>query len=306
MRGSPVTRPLVSVGLPVYNGGRYLSQALESIAGQTFADFEVIIGDNASTDDTEEICRRFARADDRVRYYRFGANAGAAANYNRVFHLARGKYLKWTAHDDVLGPAMLERCVERFESAPVGTSVVYPRAEFIGASGEARGLDTDHLAVTDPRPWRRFAHLINTVNMANAIFGLVDVEVLGRTRLIGSFPGSDYVLLAELGMLGPILEVPEVHFYRRIHDESSQLANPRTRDRARWFDSRLGARRVHVPAQIRLIAEYERSALTLPTTVWQRGQCAAAAPVVAGVRWTRVALGRQRRRARHMLAGAIA
>ena len=99
--------PRVSIGLPVYNGELFLENALDSILSQTYSDFELIISDNASDDKTEEICRSYAARDKRVRYSRNAHNLGAAPNYNRVYHLARGRYFKWASHDDVLAPEFL-------------------------------------------------------------------------------------------------------------------------------------------------------------------------------------------------------
>src|SRR5215212_2547350 len=104
--------PQVSLGVPVYNGEKYLAEALESLLQQDYADFEIIISDNASTDGTEEICRNFAGRDKRIRYYRNETNIGASPNYNRTFELARGRYFKWCAHDDVCLPAFVRRAAE--------------------------------------------------------------------------------------------------------------------------------------------------------------------------------------------------
>ena len=79
------TRPRISIGLPVYNSERYLRHSVESMLGQTFGDFELVISDNASTDSTWEICSEYARMDDRIRLYRNEKNFGAAENFNRVF-----------------------------------------------------------------------------------------------------------------------------------------------------------------------------------------------------------------------------
>ena len=86
--------PVVSIGLPVFNGDKYLEQALESLLNQDFQDFEIIISDNASTDDTAEICRSYAAADNRIQYHRNECNIGSGPNYRRVFELARGEYLQ--------------------------------------------------------------------------------------------------------------------------------------------------------------------------------------------------------------------
>ena len=85
-----VERPKVSIGLPVYNGERYLAAALDGILRQTFEDFEIVISDNASTDRTREICSEYCKKDGRIRYSRNDTNIGSARNFNRVFELSRG------------------------------------------------------------------------------------------------------------------------------------------------------------------------------------------------------------------------
>ncbi|HKJ45099.1 MAG TPA: glycosyltransferase family 2 protein, partial [Balneolales bacterium] len=110
-----MSRPRVSIGMPVYNGENYIERAISSILAQTYKDFELIISDNASTDKTQEICKMFVGRDNRVRYHRNSKNIGAARNYNIVFRLSRGKYFKWAAHDDELAPAFLEDAVNVLE-----------------------------------------------------------------------------------------------------------------------------------------------------------------------------------------------
>ena len=74
--------PTISIGLPVYNGDPYLTEAVDSLRDQTYPDFEINICDNASTDDTEKICRHYTQLDPRIRYYRNVKNIGAAGNFN--------------------------------------------------------------------------------------------------------------------------------------------------------------------------------------------------------------------------------
>src|SRR5262249_30100400 len=120
--------------MPVYNGQRYVAQAIESILAQTFADLQLIISDNASTDDTSEICRAFAAKDKRVCYRRLDQNIGAIANYERTFRLCGEQYFKWAAHDDLLEPAFIQRCVETLD-ADDSVVLTYPRACFIDEHG---------------------------------------------------------------------------------------------------------------------------------------------------------------------------
>src|SRR5262245_20089689 len=99
--------PRVSVGIPVRNGQRFLADALDSLLAQTFTDFEIIVCDNASTDRTEQICRRYLARDPRVRYHRNARDIGPAANHNVGFQMSRGEYFRWHAHDDMVAPEYL-------------------------------------------------------------------------------------------------------------------------------------------------------------------------------------------------------
>src|SRR5262249_7796964 len=112
------SRPMISIGLPVYNGEAYLRQAVDSILAQTFDDFELIISDNASNDRTEVICREYAAADTRIRYHRQARNHGATWNFRKVVLLSSGKYFLWISCDDLLAPNYAERCVAILEQNP--------------------------------------------------------------------------------------------------------------------------------------------------------------------------------------------
>src|SRR5690348_17890875 len=85
----------VAIGMPVWNGEKFVSEAIESILGQTYGDFELVISDNASTDATAEICRGYAKQDTRIRYFRQTKNIGAGPNHHEVFRLSAGRYFKW-------------------------------------------------------------------------------------------------------------------------------------------------------------------------------------------------------------------
>lgn len=100
--------PCVSIGMPVFNGGKYIREALDSLLAQTFTDFELIISDNASTDGTEAICKEYEEKDSRIRYVRQTENRGAAANFRFVLGEARGEYFMWAAADDVWDTKFVE------------------------------------------------------------------------------------------------------------------------------------------------------------------------------------------------------
>ncbi|MDB4035278.1 glycosyltransferase family 2 protein [Pseudomonadales bacterium] len=107
--------PKVSIGMPVYNGELFIGRALESLLTQTFSDFELIIADNASTDDTEEICREFAARDSRIRYVRHNENCGPFQNFQYVLEEAVGEYFMWAAADDTRDSDFLSLALLIFE-----------------------------------------------------------------------------------------------------------------------------------------------------------------------------------------------
>jgi glycosyltransferase involved in cell wall biosynthesis len=230
--------PAVTIGMPVYNGAKYIEAALDSILAQTYTDFELVISDNASTDATEEICRRYAQADGRIRYSRNPKNLGAAANYNRLIHLARGRYFRHAAHDDILAPTNIERCVEILDRNP-DVVLVYPRMTIMNAAGEPTGTREHSLEVDAGRPSVRFAKYATSIDegsMCDPVFGLFRTSSLRQTALLGAYMGADMILLGEMALRGRIVEIPEYLFFERYHAEGSVLSNPTLDDRAAWFD----------------------------------------------------------------------
>jgi glycosyltransferase involved in cell wall biosynthesis len=213
-------QPRVSVGLPVYNGERYLSECLDSLLSQTFEHFELIISDNASTDHTEEICRDYAARHKRVQYFRNEVNIGVNRNFNRVFQLASGEYFKWASADDVCHPQLVARCLEVLDH---DSSVVlaYPKTTFIDANGKPLDWRDPGWNLRSDEPSERMRYVIKSSHWVNAFYGLVRTKDLLTTRLFPIYDSGDYRLLGELSLRGKFVEVPESLFFRRIHPTAS-------------------------------------------------------------------------------------
>ena len=252
--------PKVSIGLPVYNGERYLRFAVDSILQQDYTDFELIISDNASMDKTPDICRDYAELDSRVRYHRYEVNQGASHNFRRVFELARGKYFKWAAYDDVCLPGFLRVCVETLDQAPRSVSLVVPRAETIDESGQLKAIGRSPECSNNrySRPHMRLAKVLRTVSFAQGQYGLIRSEALQKTRLLDSFVESDYVLIAELALLGEIWEIPEVLLQLR-HPETSICPHLNESAHLSWFDPSKKMRKSFLKPHTRIGLEYIRS-----------------------------------------------
>jgi len=276
---------LVSIGMPVFNGERYLREAIDSILSQTFRDFELILCDNASTDDTERICRSYVTSTERVFYYRNSENLGAAFNYNKVFELSKGKYFKWAAADDVMAPEFIEACL------PVllkDTQVVlsYPQTVLIDEHGKIIGGYCDKMDLSGASALERYKQFhtrFRQRDKCNAIFGLLRSSTLGSTRLIDRFVSSDIVLLSELALLGKIHEVQKPLFYRRDHPQMSIRAF-KAAERTAWFDTKQnGEKQAFV--QWRLGKEFLRSIWNTRLGISERFGCSL--EVMKWVGWRR-------------------
>ena len=210
--------PRVSVGLPVYNGANYLRGCLDALLSQDVEDFELVISDNASTDDTEAICRSYAARDRRIRYERNARNIGSARNYRKVFEAARGEFFKWCSHDDVCRPGLLRRCLGVFDAVPRSVVLVYPRCDLIDEFGSVVGRARGSVETTHARPHRRLAHVLRHFSYAYPMWGVIRSDCLRKTGLTGSVWYWDEVLLAELALYGAIVEIPEVLLEQRCYD----------------------------------------------------------------------------------------
>ena len=210
----------VSIGVPVYNGERYLAGTLDSLIAQTFEAFELIICDNASTDRTSEIAHAYAARDRRIRYVRSEQNIGSARNFNRAFHLATGEYFRWFSADDVAAPESLARCVEVLDAEP-SVVLAYPKTRLIDGEGQAIRDYEDHLHLTMTDPCERFRELLTRIRYTNAVYGLMRADAVRRTGLFGTYLSSDEVFQAELVLQGAFWEIPEVLFFRRMHATAS-------------------------------------------------------------------------------------
>jgi glycosyltransferase involved in cell wall biosynthesis len=240
LRHDDLIRPRVTIGLPVYNGERYLRETLESLLSQRYEDFELVISDNASTDSTLEICQTYADRDPRIRLLRWENNRGAAANYNRVLHAARGQYFRWNAADDYCDAETLSRCVAVLDSQPAAV-LAFPITQIIDENSQVvRGYD-DGLHAEHERVPDRFRFVLNRIAECNAVFGLIRKDALWASAGIGAYVASDGALLAELSLQGKFIQISDGCFFRRDHPEASSSDKSLAAQLA-FFDPRIESR----------------------------------------------------------------
>jgi glycosyltransferase involved in cell wall biosynthesis len=272
--------PKVSIGLPVYNGGRFVGPAIEGLLAQTFTDFELWVVDNASTDDTGEICRALAARDPRVHYHRNETNIGGGPNWNRAFELASaGPYFKWAAHDDLHAPTFLERCVTALD-ADEQAVLAFTGARFVDREGNTLRLRKLELPLASPDPQVRFEALLPSYDCLE-IFGVIRRRALFRSPAMGLHYDGDGVLLAQLALVGSFIEVPEVLFANRRHGtQAGTRYDGDARAWSVWWDPENAHRRVF--PNWRRQRELWESLVRAPIPMRDRLRCARSL-----ARWTR-------------------
>lgn len=226
--------PSLSVGLPVFNGERYLAQAIDSILAQTYRDFELIICDNASSDNTQAICPHYAGIDRRIRYYRNEKNIGGGNNTNMTFRLARGLYFRWAAHDDVCAPNLFARCIAVLEEDP-SVVLCHPIVMEIDENGSPLRVLDRNKGGSD-KPHERLRNLSCLDYNCEEIYGIARSGVLEKTDLHRNYTDSDRTLLCQLALHGKFHRISEALFFRRIHRAMSTNIYSDWRKRMAWFD----------------------------------------------------------------------
>lgn len=260
--------PLVTVGIPVYQGERYLPETIESARTQDHPRLEILISDNGSTDGTEEICRAAAAADERVRYLRYDHNRGGTWNYNNLISEARGEMLTITAADDVKLPTFVSSCVAALEAAGDGCILAVSRTRIIDENGDVtEDLGDENLVIDEPTPHERMAHFMRTV-ASHIMYGVVRTDALRATRGLRPVAGGDVVILAELACLGWFTLVPEQSFLQRKHPG----AHSATRAGYDAFYRPQGHSRFSFP-HTRLQADLLLACVIAPVSVAERARC---------------------------------
>lgn len=270
------TRPRgarLGIGLPVNNGENYLSEALACLLGQTFTDFRLIIADNASTDGTEEICREAAARDKRVVYIRHPHNIGASGNFNFLFHASPCELFKWAAHDDLMAPAYLERCVSLLDADP-GAVVAHSNTVEIDAQGRELRRYEDQKGLLSASPSFRLRATFRLAYPA-LVWGVMRRDAVARTRLFGSYLGSDWNFVGEMVLLGRVALSDEYLFKVRNHRRafSFGLQSTSKRERLAWFNPR--AKAPTIASALVSSARFAQAALRHPIPMAERAACMA-------------------------------
>ncbi len=223
------SRPVVSIGMPAYNGERYIRQALDSLLAQDYGNFELIISDNASTDKTSEICRAYAMRDQRIRYSRLDSHQIPSSNFDRVLQLATGEFFMWAATDDVWEPAFMSSLLERLAQAPEAI-VAFSTFNNVNEDGwETRTYNHLWELSSPDRFWRLQNYIVQdeSLGKANLIYGLSRrswLQAAGGFRVWGRRSwGADMLVVFRLLTFGNLVLANDVLFHKRLVADSPSV-----------------------------------------------------------------------------------
>jgi glycosyltransferase involved in cell wall biosynthesis len=218
---------LVSIGLPVRNAGERVAGVVESVLAQDHPRVELVISDNASTDDTEEVCRALAERDGRIAYQRQPRNIGLFNNFVRTIGLANGEFFRWIGDDDRLAPRFISRCLREFAEDP-RLILVTTQVDYVGLDGEAQSAGYEGTALRSADPVDRLTEMLRLLNeshlLIDPLYGMArrsPVAAIPRRNMLR----EDEVFAAKLALAGPWGHVPEVLARRGWkHDKIKNVA----------------------------------------------------------------------------------
>lgn len=211
--------PHVTIGIPTYNRGHSLDAAIASAAGQSHGNLEIILCDNASTDETGEICAKWVRQDPRVKYHRHSENVGAIANFNSLPGMASGDYFMWLADDDRIASNYVSECLAVHIDHP-GTALVSGVSHFITSSGRsAKGVTIEAVS---RHPWLRVFKYLLLVRDNSGFYGLMKSNHARQHPMKARLAG-DWLLVMGLAFQGDLRIAHSTSLTRAADGESADF-----------------------------------------------------------------------------------
>jgi len=207
--------------MPVYNGEKYLREAIDSLLMQDYKNYELIISDNASTDKTAEICSEYVKKDPRIRYYRNQKNMGGIYNGLRVIELAKREYFMLASCHDLWEPSFISHCMAVLRNNP-SVGLCYASADWIDLTGKSQGSIFCNIDTRGLDRISRCHIVLWGLQYAYPMYGMMRTDIFRKVNL-GQFRiGADTIILFELSFLTEFAQVPELLFHvRKMPDYGS-------------------------------------------------------------------------------------
>ncbi|RDJ32162.1 MAG: glycosyltransferase family 2 protein [Crenarchaeota archaeon] len=220
--------PKICIGLPVYNGEKFIRNAIDSLLAQTYTNFEIIISDNGSNDKTELICKEYVKKDCRVKYKRHKKNMGGIWNFNYVLEEAKSEYFMWAGVDDVWSSKFLEKNIVFLESNKkyvgsigevitynsISKELIFEKEKYV----KDKNFEHVHPIIGD---YGKKVNFILKFCRASLIYGIFNRKVLKNSFIKNYFPTWDLAVILNIVKNGDIQVIPDVVLYRYVRDNPS-------------------------------------------------------------------------------------
>ena len=214
MEGKISAKPIVTIGLPVYNGEKFLQKKLESISNQTLKNFQVLISDNASDDQTSKICKEFMKTDNRIQYFKQEKNIGNARNFYFVLDQTATKYFVWSAVDDFMHTNFLKKNIENLEKNENYVGSV-SKIEYFDDNGLIKKKSTSYEKIDINSSYDKRASYYLRVVSAENIYAIFRTNALQQSK-VKDMIAVDGAILLKVLKFGDIFVTDEVLLTRYI------------------------------------------------------------------------------------------
>ena len=219
----------ISIGLPVYNGERFLRSKIDSILNQTYTNFELIISDNCSNDETQKICEEYIKKDNRIKYHRQEKNFGVTWNFEFVLEKSNGDYFMWTGVDDILLPEFIEKNIIVLEENKECVASI-SKINSYQPDDEIIQIDKNDLEYSEfikkirnyVRPRSIFpirgdfqtkARAYLKKSSCQVIYSIFKSDVIKKSIISESFLGNDWAIFLNVLKYGNLAVIDEVLMY---------------------------------------------------------------------------------------------
>lgn len=263
--------PRVSIGIPTYNGAKRIVSTITSILNQQYPNLEVIISDNCSSDNTEQVCSNLCKENQSLHYFRQTENIGIIANYKFVLSRASGELYMWVADDDSLEPGILWKYVDFLISHP-GYSLVSGEIRYW--SGDQPAFVEKDFNIEHNSCYRRVISYYSKVIHGAMYYGLMPRRVAAKIPLQNRM-GEDWHFVAKAAFLGKIKMLDCVGYNKKLNGSSKTLRQYAKLIGAPWFSSNFPHAQIAIDAFAEIITSpiyierplYSRVALALGSSI---------------------------------------
>jgi glycosyltransferase involved in cell wall biosynthesis len=223
--------PLVSIGIPTYNGAKRIIATIKSIVNQGYPNLEIIISDNCSSDNTEEVCVELSKTNPSIKYFRQKENIGIIGNYKYVLSKASGELYMWVADDDSLEPGILKKYVD-FLTSHNDYLLVSGQIRY-WTGNKAEFVEKD-LSMEQSSCYRRVIGYYNKVVQGAMYYGLMSRQMATKLPLQNRM-GEDWHFVAKAAFLGKIKMLDCIGYNKKLNGSSKTLKHYAKLIGAPWF-----------------------------------------------------------------------